>query len=548
MNKTSIIITSLIVTSAVVASAGIGAFVFQSVDSKIERHTVTFDTDGGSEIEPVVVKHGNKITKPKDPTKLGCNLENWLNGNNAWNFSTDTVTKDITLLADWNLITYQIHYDFNGGSTTIVGYPLEYNIESSFDLFRPEKSLNVFGGWFNQDNKRVDSIVPGMTGDLYLTARWLDSLVLTSLDETKGTIIAHLSDTNENEITVTNVPVDNQYHTFMGWYDSNNNLLSTEQTYTFTLIPNQTNYIYSKYMNEAELNIWNEAHAVNPILCDDNNYVLYGMYPQKHLEDGELIAKLNTLIPTTYNNYYYYNHEYYSKKTAYRAGFEDHEVEHYEFDNGENIIEGNDYWFKVEPIKWRIMQKQDDNSAFVISSTPLEITRFNITNEIRIIDGEEIFANDYSHSHLRDWLNTDFLSTAFTFNTASILTTHVDNSASTTGYPEQLPGFEDTDDKLLVLSYRDFMNLDYGFNSNKDRQIVCNDYTRVRGLLYEDHYIGDSFTLYSSYLWTRSSYIDDSASDNKGANVCKITRSGGLNQSAAGSSSFSHLPAMTIKI
>ena len=72
-------------------------------DGKVE-YTVSFDSQGGSDVskQPVIV--GGKVTKPTDPTRSGYDFGGWYQESTctaAWNFDTDTVTKSITLYAKW---------------------------------------------------------------------------------------------------------------------------------------------------------------------------------------------------------------------------------------------------------------------------------------------------------------------------------------------------------------------------------------------------------------------------------------------------------------
>lgn len=67
----------------------------------VNRYTVTFTTDGGSEVPPQqVVEHGQTVTKPADPAKEGYTFKGWLLDGHAYDFSTP-VTKNITLTASW---------------------------------------------------------------------------------------------------------------------------------------------------------------------------------------------------------------------------------------------------------------------------------------------------------------------------------------------------------------------------------------------------------------------------------------------------------------
>ena len=61
-----------------------------------ETYTVTFESDGGSEIESAVVKDGEKVTKPGDPTRTGYAFKGWFNGETEYDFET-AVTANITL-------------------------------------------------------------------------------------------------------------------------------------------------------------------------------------------------------------------------------------------------------------------------------------------------------------------------------------------------------------------------------------------------------------------------------------------------------------------
>lgn len=65
-----------------------------------DRHTVTFDTKGGSAVSPITVKDGNTIAKPMTPTRKGYEFKGWLLNGKPYDFTTP-VTSDITLIADW---------------------------------------------------------------------------------------------------------------------------------------------------------------------------------------------------------------------------------------------------------------------------------------------------------------------------------------------------------------------------------------------------------------------------------------------------------------
>ena len=78
-------------------------------NSEVEiSYTVTFDTDGGNEIESVIVNEGGRISKPSNPEKSSREGEfefvRWLYEGREWNFDVDVVTEDITLVAEWKIV------------------------------------------------------------------------------------------------------------------------------------------------------------------------------------------------------------------------------------------------------------------------------------------------------------------------------------------------------------------------------------------------------------------------------------------------------------
>lgn len=73
-----------------------------SESSSANAYTVTFDTDGGSDVENVTVKEGTTIAKPADPTKAGYTFNGWYaeGAQTAFDF-TKSIAENITLTAKW---------------------------------------------------------------------------------------------------------------------------------------------------------------------------------------------------------------------------------------------------------------------------------------------------------------------------------------------------------------------------------------------------------------------------------------------------------------
>lgn len=69
--------------------------------------TVKFDSDGGSAVNAVTVKSGEKIPEPRSPVKATLEkqyaFKGWYYQDKKWDFENDVVTENITLTAKWEL-------------------------------------------------------------------------------------------------------------------------------------------------------------------------------------------------------------------------------------------------------------------------------------------------------------------------------------------------------------------------------------------------------------------------------------------------------------
>lgn len=63
-------------------------------------HWITFDSKGGSYVEPLFVPKGKNYAAPTAPTKPGYDFDGWYNGETAFTFGS-SLTEDLTLTAHW---------------------------------------------------------------------------------------------------------------------------------------------------------------------------------------------------------------------------------------------------------------------------------------------------------------------------------------------------------------------------------------------------------------------------------------------------------------
>lgn len=105
--------------------------------------TVTFDSAGGSAVEQITdVAPGSTISEPVQPTKDGYYFEGWYRDEahtEKWDFSSDTVTGDLTLHARWYyiIIAADVRREAIAGKLRISNFQYSGAGEAPTDIFVP---------------------------------------------------------------------------------------------------------------------------------------------------------------------------------------------------------------------------------------------------------------------------------------------------------------------------------------------------------------------------------------------------------------------------
>ncbi len=222
------------------------------------------------------------------------------------------------------------------------------------------------------------------------------------------------------------------------------------------------------------------------------NYVLFGSYPQSHQTDTSVITSSKD------SNGYYLGTD--GNRYAKMVATVDNK-----FQDGTTITKGSTYYFKVEPIKWRILSSTSGQMMLLCDQIvdskwwddDVSYTNSYVNSEIRA------FLNGYSTTYGSSYYNNGFLQTAFTSKEQNyIQTTTVDNSVSTMNDSNVLTSETNTKDKIFLLSYKDLINTSYGFSSNTDsdslREVLSTDFARAVG-----SYASGDYTAGSAW-WARS--------------------------------------------
>lgn len=283
-----------------------------------------------------------------------------------------------------------------------------------------------------------------------------------------------------------------------------------------------------------------------PYMRNDNK-ITFGIYPQSKVEDGNLINTLNSMageLPTYDNANLWTSYGYYSngeiinfmwyidveeRGEKYRGVyFTDYRPNSFDGDFGERFSYQDDngyyinmvYWFKYEPISWTIISEDSTKgTALLLCDMIMDAQAFQ---DVYVYGGAEgaydctkyynglidvpsdTYANNYVYSTIRKWLNDNFYNTAFDdLQLQIILTTIVDNSLQSTGYNSNPYLFENTEDKIFLISAKDMVNTDSGFQPgyydwDVARVKKSTDYAKVQGAY--------SSSSGSDCWWLRSPY------------------------------------------
>lgn len=139
--------------------------------------TVTFDSQGGTEVESQKLKYGDMAEEPKPPIRPGYEFDGWYTeeGTVEWYFPVNTVEGDLTLYARWIPGKITVKFDLDGG--TVNGKeeiePAEVTFEGTYgELPVPEKEGFRFAGWQYSGQMIEKDTVVMTNGEHVLTAVW----------------------------------------------------------------------------------------------------------------------------------------------------------------------------------------------------------------------------------------------------------------------------------------------------------------------------------------------------------------------------------------
>ncbi len=443
-------------------------------DKAIYSYEISYDLDKGyfpTSVNPLYKYTVKESYVLPEPAKPGYDFKGWYSKNTLYNEIKTGTTGDLKLKAKWELHTYNIDYVLDGG--TVTGNPTEYKINADdIVLINPTRENYTFDGWYDQNGKPIYVISDDLIGDLVLTAKWV-KVINYYLDGGANSFDAPTKYEIGTTISLTN-PTKFGYE-FKGWYTSSD-FSGEAVTSIYQTEPTDIS-LYAKWEKVIDNLVFEE---------DGKNYIYFGRYPQTVVTDYDVIKELEVLCKES--DSCVYNGDEYVKLKATPATSS-------KFNNPvQNMLNGSlnvtstisslTYYFKVEPIKWRVLSSKDGKLE-LLCEYALDASVFG---QEQTLNGKKSYANNYENSVIRSWLNDDFYNQAFSADEKNYInTTLVDNSSlSTSSKTDNKYVSNNTNDKVYLLSYKQATSVKNGFISSYDevdvnKACITTDYARAKG-------------------------------------------------------------------
>ena len=281
---------------------------------------------------------------------------------------------------------------------------------------------------------------------------------------------------------------------------------------------------------KADNGVYTTAEPIN------GNYYYYvelGEYPQTVVEDTTTVSALNALgdsaktgrtfvvgasddaAQTAHVEYSYNGAKYVKVASAVVSNTEDY----YKFSTGTKATRYEAYWFKVEPIKWFLLEAYSTTkTAYTGSTTNLRVISEQILTANLKFDAD---TNPWNTSNIRTWLNNAFYTSAFSASDKENIVTNTTRYFGTNEYETKddytvTTGGTTSQDNVWLISYYEAVNTYYGANlylNKNTRKATPTDFAVVNNVVMNSNGCG--------YWWLRSA-------GHNANSACNVNFGGGL--------------------
>ena len=209
-----------------------------------KQHSVVFDANGGSFAQGKTfaqrVDDGAKIVEPISPTRGGYVFAGWAkskDGNDYWNFDTDTVTKNIVLFAQWS--------QSSGGIESVDGATIT------------DKEIKMYVDNDVQSVNLVDKVHcnAGYSWKLYADQFGLIELAakVAPIDSGENVYYIVVTSSDGNSVTTYTLTIYRHHSISIRYYDGSNLLFvdtsRTGEQYEANYKPTIIGYVFNKWVD-----------------------------------------------------------------------------------------------------------------------------------------------------------------------------------------------------------------------------------------------------------------------------------------------------------
>lgn len=194
--------------------------------TQADKYTVTFNSNGGSEVKAQEVENGKTVAKPTNPTRDGYTFGGWYTDSaltKEYDFKT-VVTGNLTLYAKWNkaeevVTKVTVTFNSNGGSE-VVSQTVDKGAKVTAPG-NPTKEGFTFGGWFTDEALTAPyNFESAVTDNLTLYAKWDEVVKVYKIEFVTGDESISIEPVEVNEGDTPLMPTDptRDGYTFGGWF------------------------------------------------------------------------------------------------------------------------------------------------------------------------------------------------------------------------------------------------------------------------------------------------------------------------------------------
>lgn len=178
--------------------------------------TVTYDSQGGTSVDPAGASIGSIIGAPGNPSRTGYRLLGWSTtpGGSLWDFDNDLVGGDTTLYAVWEILHLTVTFNSQGGSA-VAPQTVDYGNQATTPT-APTRSSYTFDGWFTAPTGgSAWDATAAVTLDATVYARWSPALRVVTFRS--GNQVNEVLTVDGGTVTPPAPPARQGYR-FLGWY------------------------------------------------------------------------------------------------------------------------------------------------------------------------------------------------------------------------------------------------------------------------------------------------------------------------------------------